>query len=443
MMRRDRAMPVVIAESVVRYGPAAYVLTLPLEFTSVFLRQQVSRFVLAVVAVAFVYLLVTRRRSLVLPRSASVYLLLVYLAASFASWLLTHAPGSSSALLDAVLYPIVGLLIANVVLDEPDHRRAWIALLVSGFAVAATGVLLYLTHTQIWTPNPQVANRMNITFGDPNITARFLTLCACVAVVLFAARRGPAWLSAGCAVACAVTMPLTFSRSGLALFVVCVVFAILFALDRRRAAALGVAALVAFAMSTGFNPDTRQRAEDAAFTAVSAVTGITAHQASTGVTHHQAAVASDDNRKYLLAAGLKMGLDHPVFGVGFGGYQHALLTTYNRFLPARYTDSVSHTSLVTVFGEQGIVGAALMLAFLVMLAREALIARNRRDRWSLWVAVPAAVIVPVFLYSQFEGRFISEPYLWLALGLFYSSRMLAQRGAVRSRADARVVAAAA
>ena len=443
MNRREHALPTAVAEWVVAYGPAAYVVTLPLEFTSVYLRQQLSRFVLIVLAIAFVYLLIARRRSLTVPRSASVYLLLLYLGASFASWLLTRAPGSSSAMLDAFLYPVVGLLLANVVLDESAHRRAWIALVVSGLAVAITGVVLYATHVQIWTPNPQVASRMNITFGDPNITARFLTLAACAAVVLFAARRAPAWLAVACALACAITMPLTFSRSGLALFIVCVVFAIVFSLDRRRAAVLGVAALVAFAISTGGNPDTRQRAEDAAYTAVTAVTGISSHHASSGGTTHHAAVASDDNRKYLVAAGVKMGLDHPVFGVGFGGFQHALLTTYNRFLPAQYTDSVSHTSLVTVFGEQGIIGTLLMLAFLLLLAREVLLARNRRDGWALWAAVPGVVIVTVFLYSQFEGRFTSEPYLWVALGLFYSSRMLAEHESVRPRNESRTVPAAA
>jgi O-antigen ligase len=123
-----------------------------------------------------------------------------------------------------------------------------------------------------------------------------------------------------------------------------------------------------------------------------------------------------------------MGTDHPIFGVGFGGYQNALLTTYHRFLPAVYTDSVSHTSMVTVFAEQGIAGALLMLALLIQLAREALAARRRRDGWSVWATVPATLFVPIFLYSQFEGRFFQEPYLWLALGMLYSA-MVAQRGA--------------
>ncbi len=430
---RAQTMPTRIAELVATYGPAAFVLCLPLEFTSVYLRQQLSRFVLVVVAAAFLYLLITRRRTLRLPRYPSVYLLLLYIAASFGSWLATRAPGSASALLDVVLYPMVGLLIANLVLTEQDHRRTWMALLVSGLAVALLGAFLYLAHVQIWTPNPQVASRMNITFGDPNITARFLTLAACAAVILYSARQGPAWLAIAAAVACAVVTPLTFSRSGLALFMLCMIAAVVLALNHHRAAALGVAALLLFAVSTAVNPDTRLRAEDAAYTLVSAVPGAisSSHHAAAGggSHHHQASMVGDDNRRYLIAAGLKMGLDHPVFGVGFGGYQHALLTAYSRFLPAVYTDSVSHTSMVTIFAEQGVFGLLLMVAFLIQLAREALALRNRHGPWSLWATAAGAVVLPIFLYSQFEGRFVQEPYLWLALGLMYSALMAARREA--------------
>jgi O-antigen ligase len=137
-----------------------------------------------------------------------------------------------------------------------------------------------------------------------------------------------------------------------------------------------------------------------------------------------------------------MGIDHPIFGVGFGGYQHALLTTYQRFLPAVYTDSVSHTSSVTVVAEQGLVGALLMSVFLIQLARESLAARSDRDAWSPFITVSATLIIPIFLYSEFEGRFVQEPYLWLAFGMLYSA-MLARRSEMESRPSRTAVATAA
>src|SRR5439155_25174178 len=143
--------------------------------------------------------------------------------------------------------------------------------------------------------------------------------------------------------------------------------------------------LLAFAMSTALNPDPRSRAAGAIATAYTAVTG----QAVAGYTapaSGSAGIALEDNRVYLVAAGLKMFADHPLFGVGFGGYQNAMLTAYRSFLPQDYIDSVSHTSLVTVLAEQGVLGALLLILFLLALARETWLSRRREntdtDAWS-------------------------------------------------------------
>jgi O-Antigen ligase len=421
------------AELVTTYGLAAFVLTLPLEFTALWLHQQLSRLVLAVVAIAFVYLLLTGRRTLAFPRTLSVWLLLAYVVLSLVSWTVTRAPGSGSSVVDVALYPIVGLLIANLAVSEDDHRRAWIAMLGSGLGVALIGAVLYLTHTAIWTPNAVVANRLNITFGDPNITARFLTICASAAVLLFAARQAPAWLAMAAAVGCAAVLPLTWSRSGLALFIFGVLIALLVAVERRRATAIAAVALAVFLLSTGINPQTRIRAVGAVETVVAAVTG-TAANFSQPATGGENGVALEDNRKYLVAAGLQMFRDHPALGVGFGGYQHALTTRYSSFLPhvsVGQLDTLSHASLVTVMAEQGVVGTLVFLAFLVQFLREALGARMRRDPRLVWSMLAAVPVITIFLYSQFEGRFIQEPYLWLALGLFYSAEMRAMRSTRR------------
>ncbi len=400
-------------------------LTLPLEFTAKFLPQQLSRLVIGIVLVAFVYLLVRRQRSLRIPMFASVWILLALVVFSIGSWAVTRAPGSTNTLLDVALYPVVGLMIANLVLTRQDHRRAWLAFLVSAVVVAVLGAVLYLAHTQIWAPNPAVAHRVNITFADPNITARFLTLGACAAVLLFAAAEAPVWLTGSSAVACAVVQPLTYSRSGLALFILMVALMVPLAFDRRRAAAIAALALIAFGLSTGLNPDTRHRAADATATVTGLVTGT--HRSDSSANAIESGVALEDNRVFLVAAGLKMFTDHPLMGVGYGGYQHALLTTYRRFLPSGYTDSVSHTSVVTVLAEQGVIGGLLLVMFFLQLAREAWVARRRRDEWSTWTTVAAALVVPIFLYSQFEGRLLQEPYLWVTLGLFYGAQQVALR----------------
>src|SRR5439155_3026708 len=108
-----------------------------------------------------------------------------------------RAPGSFSSVADITLYPPVALLRANRVITSADHRRAWIAFLISSLAVSRLGAILYLTHQSIWAPNPLVAERANITFGDPNITARLRTLGERTAIRMSAARAGPSWPCTG------------------------------------------------------------------------------------------------------------------------------------------------------------------------------------------------------------------------------------------------------
>ncbi len=423
-----RTPPLVrLATALVAYGPALIILTLPLEFTAGFLRQQAVRWVAVVVALAFAYLAVTGRRSFVLPRQRSAWWMAAFVAFSLVSWILTRPPGSLKEVADVAAYPIFGILILNLVDDRQARRRAWTAFLISGLGVAVLGFGLYVTHHTIWTPNPVVANRLNITFADPNITARFLTMCAAAAVLLFSARRAPTWLTLATGAACAVVVPMTYSRSGLALFIVFMVVAAAFSVDWRRAAAVSLALLVVFALSTEINPATRQRAADAEATLL-ALAGTKAATSSGGAaTAGGDTFAFQDNRKYLIAAGLKMFEDHPVAGVGFGGYEHALTTTYRRFIPADLPnpDIVSHTVFVTIAAEEGVLGLALILGFLVQLGREVYATRR-----NVWVMVPAATILCIVLYSQFEARFIEEPYLWLSLALLYAA--MRARGSLRS-----------
>ena len=406
------------AEMLATYGPALIILTLPLEFTAPYMRQPAVRWVMAVVALALAYLVATRRRTIALPRQTSAILLLGFLLASVLSWLPVHAPGSLKQLADIALYPFFAIMLMALIRTNEDHRRAWTAFLVSGLAVAVLGFILYVTGHTIWTPNPVVANRLNITFADPNITARFLTLAAVVGVVLFATRRGAAWLSAASAAACAVVVPMTYSRSGLALFAASLVMAAALVADRRRAFAFAACVLAIFALSTAINPVTRQRAIDAESTLVSAVTGTAANISTPAASAGGDTFALADNRRYLVQAGLKMFADHPLAGVGFGSFQHELSSTYRRLIPPDLPnpDFASHTAFVTIAAEQGLIGIALMLVFLVQLGREAFAARLR-----MWAFMPAILIVPIILYSQFEGRFLEEPYLWLCLALFYAA----------------------
>lgn len=413
-----------IAETVTRFGLVAFILTLPLEVTAVYLRLQLARIVLVVVAAAFVYLVVVGRRKVVLPVDASAITLAAFVSFSIASWLVTRAPGSGNPLLDVVAYPVVAVLVVSLTRTERDHDLAWTAFLVSALGLSILGAFLYYSGLSLWRPDPALLGRVNATFGDPNIMGRFLTLAASVAVFMFAARRQRPWLAVTAAVACATVMPLTFSKSGYLFFAICAILAAAFSSNRRRGAALAAVVLLVFAATIAVNPATRARS----LIVIDSVAG-TSYGASIPRGTAVAGVQVDDVRSYLIQAGLQMFKDHPVAGVGFGGYQHALTTAYKEFMPAKPPPglsfvTLSHTSGVTILAEEGAIGGAVILGFLVLLAWRALRMLLRPTRFRDLVVTPVFLVGPILVYSQFEGRFIEEPYLWLALGLFYSALSL-------------------
>src|SRR5262249_25150566 len=78
----------------------------------------------------------------------------------------------------------------------------------------------------------------------------------------------------------------------------------------------------------------------------------------------------DDQRRYLIVGGLDMFRDHPLTGVGYGGFQRSLVGTYAYDIKPGNRDTLSHNSFVTVLAEQGLVGFLTLLAILVAVARE-------------------------------------------------------------------------
>lgn len=417
------------------WAPPALILALPLEFTGALLpfRFDLSRVVLIVAAIALVFLAWRRQRTIVLPWYLSAALFLLYAVAALISWLVTRAPGSSSEVLALIIYPAVAVLVMNLAKREFDHEQAWTAFLWSGVIVSTAGVVLYATRGSIWRPDLTGHGRVNATFADPDIMVRFAAMAVCAAIVMFGTRTRNRPLAIATAVAGSLVAPLTLSRLGILLFIGAVLLAVALAADRRRALALGAVALLAFGSTTLISPDARDRL----MTAVHAViaTGQVAFYPTTSPGVGGTAVPTlkrltnylplDEQRRYLIAAGLQMFLDHPVFGVGYGGFQHAFLTEYRYFQVKGYQDSLSHTSLVTILAEQGLVGFLLLLFFLARFVREITLSGRRGRPQSVWSLLPAALVAVIFVDSQIEARLITEPYLWVLMGLIYSAYRIA------------------
>jgi O-antigen ligase len=120
-------------------------------------------------------------------------------------------------------------------------------------------------------------------------------------------------------------------------------------------------------------------------------------------------------RANLVGQGFRIALDHPVQGVGVGGFSREYARRLG--IPGQDPKRVaSHTTPVTVAAEQGVVGLGLLAwlaaaAFLVTLRG---LGRGFTSRVSLATGV---VLVAIAVHSLFYAAFFEDPMTWALLGL--------------------------
>jgi O-antigen ligase len=405
----------------------AWVLTLPFEFTKLYFPNQaleVSRVVLVLCVISFAAQVVVERGELRLPVSASTIGLTLFTAYAVVSAIVAGSVLGTRTAGAMVAYLLMTITVFNLVQTPQDHRRIWTAVAVSALMLSAIGLVLYLTNSYIWNPPNAGPLRVNATFHDPNIFARFLAF-SMLSLVLLAAdlevtlRQRCVWVAG--LVAAAAVFPFTYSRAswGFTLVVALVVIAV--ARRKRRATALIGLIVAIFAAIALIDPSVLSRAALLAQNLESPFRN-RAFLARAPWLQFLAVLPLDSVRQYLIGSGLIMFVDHPILGTGFGTFSHSLMTAYAGLVPPGVDDTASHTSLVTVLAEMGLLGFLIVIVAGYSFVRSTIRATIQSPAVRTLVLAPAIAVLVIVLTSQYSGRLFEEPYLWLFLGLAYSAQ---------------------
>ena len=341
------------------------------------------------------------------PNSALLVPLGLLLALYFLGvlWSGSLVPDQSVAVL--VLYG--AFVLAAPALIESRRDLEWIigaflavAILLSAVAIAQRALDIFTWRSVLAEGG---AYRANATYHDPNNLARFLALVIPLAaglILVTGPRRLTVYLAAPAAVLGGMAIVASTSRAGwmmllLSTFIVLWLAPVPRYTRVKLTAVAGVALvlMVALVLASGGTDAARIR------------------ELATGL-------SAIGRREYLIRAGWQMFTDNPLMGVGAGHFQDALVSSYIHILPewARGT-TLSHTSIVTVMAELGLLGLA-MLGFVCVRLALTLRSLFRRvpGRFNrLMVGWLAASFIGIFFHSQSEGRLLEEPFLWVLIAI--------------------------
>ncbi len=291
-------------------------------------------------------------------------------------------------------FGLLAAALARLPWRERGIARLWQLLAGMGLLFAAFGIGQWLAKDVFWNPKVIVGNqvepffRVNSLFWDPSIYGRFLVVAILATLVvlllpLSLARRWSAPLVAGIAVTW-VGLLFSYSQSSFAALVagILVLSAVGWRARAFAAAALAAAALV-----------------------------------SLGARAEISLAQGDGLRGELVENGIEIALDHPLLGVGLGGFKEAYVERLD-LRPRAERSAASHTTPVTVAAETGFVGLLLFAWFLAAAAWAAFrraAAGAAFPRAAAWAA--GLTVVAVAVHSCFYNAFFEDPMVWGALGI--------------------------
>lgn len=328
-------------------------------------------------------------------RHKITYVLAIFIGYYLLSSLLI-SPDVSKGLTETLRYVIYFLFFTmtiSFIRKEEDFLLIFKVLILVIFFLAIEGIFEYLFDYYLWYDN---GRRASATFLDPNIFARFLVIVL-ISMIVFKLKNisifKPQHLDIMILI-CGITLLLTVSRQGMVLFFLMMLFIAFFVKGRKRVLIIS-ALLVIMAISIPV------------FIQLMAIreSGLELYDIG--------------QRSGLLLGAVLMFISSPLLGVGAGGFQQTLISSYYDFLPwGIHGDTLSHTYVLTILAEQGLVGFIIFALFLFFVCQQFIMNYRVKDpKLKTYALVIFSAILIIFISSQVEARFFEEPLLWLFLGL--------------------------
>jgi len=298
-------------------------------------------------------------------------------------------------------FGLVAVGFARLPFDRRALVRLYAALVATALAYAGVGLYQWVTREVFWNPKLRVDNayapffRVNSVFWDPSIYGRYLVVAilATLALVLLGVRER--LLAAGIVVIAAIWIGLLFSFSQSSFAALVAGTLAMATLVWRGRAVVALAVLAVLVVSVGFaTPQVRNELLQESRQGLNSVTS---------------------DRAGLVGNGLRIAVDHPVFGVGTGSFKRAYAerTGLRGEEPKK---AASHSTPVTVVAETGVLGLVLLSWLGLASLWPAFRARGRTGAGRV-ALVAALTLGAIAVHSLFYNALFEDPTTWALMGL--------------------------
>lgn len=310
------------------------------------------------------------------------------------------------------------LLIPLLVRDRANLRLCLWTLIGTGLALGLLGIYQEFLGTYFFLWNPKLlletSTRVNATFANPNFFARFLniSILMCIASLFIYRERHLRSLLIVTIAIDLFTLLLTSSRNGwVTLFFIMPLVLLMFPIKKEYKFALltmGGVGVLSIILAASFFSDTL----------------------ATRFETFQLGLRAIGERYYLIQGGWQMFIEHPLTGVGLGGYLKALQGPYFYIVWWKdgYLALPSHTAFVTLLAELGWMSLVVVTFIMYRVGRLAYtLYQHGRYADKLMIIGLVGMLMIITLSSQVEGRLFEDPYLWLGMGLLVALEGIIRR----------------
>ena len=341
------------------------------------------------------------------------YIVLIFIGYYLVSALLI-SPDTSKGLTETFRYLIYFLFFSMVIQSlgkVEDYKLILKVMVIVAVILSIEGIFEYVFDYRLWLDK---GRRACATFLDPNIFARFLDVVIAALLIL---RLKKIYIFKQqymdiALVLCSIALLLTVSRQGMAILYI-TLLVISFFVEKRTRNIMWIGLILVVVITIPLMTQMMSIRQD------------TPELYDIG------------SRVGLLIGGVLMFLGSPLYGVGAGGFQDTMIGSYLEFLPwGIESPTLSHTYIVTVLAELGIVGFIIFCIFLLYVYKQfkSNFQTQNKELKAYSLIILTSIIV-VFVGAQVEARFFEEPLLWLFLGMGVSIEKIVKREKNKENTD--------